>query len=111
MSNLAVRLYPEPIRTLAFGSISGTYAGIGTSFANASRLLIIQNFTEVTLTYSWDGVTDHLVLPTNGQIIIDVTANQTSTGGSLNFAIGTRIYVKGSPTTGAVYVTTFYGAS
>lgn len=111
--NTAVRLAAETLRTLAFGSISGTYAGIGTSFVNPCRILLVQNLTNNTLVFSFDGVNDHFVLPSNGFVLIDVESNKTTTGGALNLPTGTRVYVKeiGTPTTGAVYVSTLYGAS
>ena len=112
--NLAIRLAAEPLRSLAFGSISGTYAGIGTAFVNPCRILLVQNLTDETMLFSFDGVNDHFVLPAEGFVLIDVESNKTTTGGALNIPVGTRIYAKDAgtpPTTGAVYVSTFYGAS
>ena len=108
-NNLAVRLYPEPVRSLAFGSISGTYAGIGTPLTNPSRIYWLQNNTDVLLTFSWDGVVDHFVLPTGSFVLLDVTSNRTDNGGALNVASGQRTYVKGTPTVGGVYLSSFYG--
>jgi hypothetical protein len=108
--NLAVRLYPELLRSLAYGSISGTYAGIGTALLNPSRILYIVNTTDVLLTISFDGIDDHFVIPSQSYILIDITSNMTLTGGSLTIAQGQRIYVKGAPTSGEVYLSTFYGA-
>jgi hypothetical protein len=109
-ANLAVRLYPEVLRTLAFGSISGTYAGIGTPLLNPSRILYIVNTTDVLLTFSFDGINPHFVIPSGSYILIDITSNMTLTGGALNIAAGQRIYVEGAPTLGAVYLSTFYGS-
>jgi hypothetical protein len=110
MTNLAVRAYPEPLRTLAFGSISGTYAAIGTPLANPSHILIIQNLTNVTITFSFDGTTNHLILPSGGVILFDVTSDKTNQGGSFTFAEGTTIYASGTgATSGAVYVSTIFG--
>jgi hypothetical protein len=111
--NTAVRLAAEPVRSLAFGSISGTYAGIGTSFVFPCRILFIQNLTDATLMFSFDGVNDHFPLPASGFLLVDVESNKTTTGGALNLPIGTRVYVRtiGTPTLGSVYVSTFYGAS
>ncbi len=108
-SNLAIRLLAEPLRSLAFGSISGTYAGIGTSFANPCRIMHILNTTDVVLTFSMDGVNDHFVVAPNGFILLDITTNKTQVGGSLVISQGQRIYVKGSPTLGSVYLAVFYG--
>lgn len=110
-ANLSVRLYPETIRSLAFGSISGTYTGIGTAFANPSRLLYIVNNTDVLLTFSFDGINDHFVIFNGGFLLLDVTTNRSEAGGALNISQGTRIYVKGSPTMNSVYVSTFYGSN
>lgn len=109
--NLAVRLYAEPLRTLAFGSISGTYAPLGSVFANPCRIMHIVNTTDALLTFSLDGLTDHFVCASNAYLIIDITSNMTSTGGSLALAQGQRIYVKGSPTLGTVYLTVWFGSN
>lgn len=111
MSNLAVRLYPETLRTLAFGSISAVYTGIGSALDNPCRIFYLLNATDVLLTFSFDGVNDHLVLPSGGFILLDVTSNMSLTGGSLSISQGQRIYVKGSPTSGSVYLSVFYGSN
>jgi len=108
-ANLAVRLYPEPLRTLAYSAISGTYTGIGTALTNPSRILYIVNATDVLLTFSFDGLTAHFVIPSQSYILIDITANQAAASGALNIAQGQRIYVEGAPTLGAVYLSTFFG--
>lgn len=108
--NLAVRLYPEPIRSLAFGSISGTYAGIGTPFVNPSRITYIVNTTDVLLTFSFDGINDHFVIPSQAYLLIDISSNASITGGAFNIAANQRIYVKGAPGSGTVYLSTFFGS-
>ncbi len=109
--NLSLRIYPEVLRTLAFGSITGTYAGIGTAFLNPIRVFHIVNTTDVLLTFSFDGVNDHFVVAANSFILLDVTSNSTISGASFHVAQGTRIYVKGSPSLGSVYLAAFYGVS
>lgn len=109
--NLTVRLAAEPLRSLAFGSISGTYMGIGTALANPCRIIHVTNTTDVVLTYSFDGVNDHFVIPPNGFILLDVMMNSSSVGGAWNIAQGTRIYVKGAPTFGSTYLSVFYGSN
>lgn len=109
--SLAVRLFPEPVRSLAFGSIIAGYTAIGTPFINPSRVFFLQNLTDATLMFSFDGVNDNFPLPASGYILIDVTTNKTVSVGCF-FAQGTVIYVKriGIPTSGSVYLSTFYGA-
>ncbi len=111
MSNLAIRLKIEPQRTIAFGSITSSYVGIGTAYAHPVRLYMIQNFTDASLQFSWDGVNDHFPLAAGGSMIIDITSNKSSTGGMFAAAEGDRTYVKtiDAPTSGSVYLTIFYG--
>jgi hypothetical protein len=111
MSSLAIRLLPEQLRLLAFSSISATYSGIGTAIANPARLILLINDTDVLLFFSIDGINDYWVLPSGSQIIIDITANHSSMAGVLSIAQGTRIYVKGLPSSGAVYFTSWYGSN
>ena len=107
--NLAVRLYPEVLRTLAFGAISGAYAGIGAALVNPARIVYLVNDTDAILTFSFDGINDHFVILSGGFLLIDVTSNMTLSGGALSVAQGQRIYVKGTVTSGSVYLTTFHG--
>ncbi len=107
--NLSVRLYPEALRSLAFGGISGTYAGIGTALANPARIIYIVNTTDGLLTYSFDGINDHFVIPSSGFLLLDVTSNMTSVGGSFTIAQGQRIYAKGTVSSGSTYLSVFFG--
>jgi len=110
MSNLSSRFSPEEVRTLAFGSIVAGYTAIGTPLENPARIFFLQNLTDETLMFSFDGVTDHLPLSLGGYILIDVTANKALSSG-FYIAKGKQIYVKrvGVPTSGAVYLSVFYG--
>ncbi len=110
-TSLAIRLLAETLRTLAFGSISGTYAALGTALANPCRILYIVNNTDALLTFSFDGVNDHFVIPSMSFMILDVTSNMSIPGGWLTIAQGTKIYVKGSPGSGSVYLSVFYGGN
>lgn len=115
MSNyaLSVRFSAETLRSLAFGSISGTYAGIGAAFANPIRQLYVQNLTDKTLVFSFNGIDDHFKLPEQGFLLLDVTSNKTQQGGWY-IAEGTRIYVKqdsAAATAGEALVSAFYGST
>lgn len=105
-----IELRADAQRSLAFGGISGTYAAIGTAFANVVRMMIVQNLTNATLQFSFDGVVDHFVLPASGQVIFDVTTNQISNANGFFISVGTQMSVKtiGSPGSGSVYVSAFY---
>lgn len=114
MSNfaLAIRAAAEPLRSLAFGAITPAYMGIGSVYANPVRIYLLQNLTDATLLFSWNGIDDHFILPPNGFILYDMTTNSTHVN---QFFIpeGGRTYVKesGVPTSGAVYVSVIYGAT
>lgn len=110
--SLAIRFRAEELRVLAFGSISGTFMGIGTAFANPVWLFLVQNYTDVTLEYSFDGVTPHFRLPQNGFLLLDVVANK-SKGEGLWISQGDRLYVREvttTPTSGDTVVSIFYGS-
>lgn len=106
--NLAARLGFEAERTLAFGSISGTYAKVGTAFSNPIRILVLQNQTNVAVTFSLDGTNDTITLLSNVSFTLDLTTNRTFQS-SLMVASGTQVWVKGSPASGNVAVSAFYG--
>ena len=117
MSNygLSIRWMPEPQRTISAATIAGsvgTYLGVGTAISNPARQFLIWNLTDVTLQFSFDGVNDHFPLPSNSFFLDDISSNTSITQ---NFLLGqgTRLYVKtiGTPTTGNVYFTVFYGSN
>lgn len=110
-TSLSIRLEPEEVRTLPYSSIGSSYMGIGTAMSRPIRIFLLQNLTDTDLMFSFDGVTDHLPLPNNGYILLDITANKTREQGYY-LAEGTRLYVKEitTPTAGSVYLTTFFGA-
>jgi len=109
--SLAIRLQFEPVRSLAFGSIGAGYTGVGTVISNPARQFFIQNLTDVTLMFSFDGINDHFPLPASGFFLDDITSNKTQQGG-FYLAEGTRLYVKeiGTPTSGSVYFSVMYGS-
>ena len=111
MGSQAVRLQFEPVRSLAYGSIGAGYMGVGTSLANPARQIFVQNLTDVTLMFSFDGVNDHFPLPSSGFLLLDITTNKTQSQG-FYIAEGDRLYVKevGTPTLGAVYFSVMYGS-
>jgi hypothetical protein len=111
MSTLAIRLRADEQRSLAFGSIGAAYMGIGAAFSHPIRIIFVQNLTDALLQFSFDGVTDHFPLPSNGFLLLDIMANKTNFAEGFYIAEGYRLYVKeiGSPSSGAVYVSNFYG--
>lgn len=111
VQNLSSRLQFEELRSLAAGSISGTYMGVGTSLNFPARTVLVQNYTDQRLIFSLDGITDHFVLDGGTQLIFDIQANKSNMEG-FYMAAGDRLYVKEdsvTPLSGSVYFSTIYG--
>jgi hypothetical protein len=109
---LSIRFKAEPVRTLAAASVVVGYTGVGTVVDHPIRQFLIQNLTDQTVMFSFDGVNDHFPLPSNGFFLNDISSNQSHSVQGWFLAQESRLYVKqlGAPTTGAVYFSVFYGA-
>lgn len=108
---LSVRILPEPLRTLAFGSITGSYVAVGTALAHPARIVLFQNTTDVNLNISWDGVDAHMYVVADSFILLDVGTNK---GISSEFCIAqnTQFYVSypgSAPSLGSLIISAFYG--
>lgn len=110
IATLANRMLFEPQRELAFGAIVAGYMGVGTAVSHPVRQFLIQNLTDATLQFSFNGIDDHFPLPANGFFLNDITSNKSVSQGFF-LAEGDRLYVKtlGAPTTGSVYFSVVYG--
>ena len=103
----------EPLRTLAYTSMAGTYVGVGTPMANPIRMMSIYNSTNEDLYFSVDGITDYWVIPATSSKIYDIASNKSTQGGWLVLSSGTRIYVRypgSAPTLGSVFIEVIYGS-
>lgn len=110
MSN-AIQFEVETVRSLAFGSIvgGGTYTAVGTVIDHPARLILIQNLTDATLMFSFNGTADHFPLATLSHLMLDITTNKTRDHGYfLEKNKGLYVTQIGAPTTGSVYFTSFY---
>lgn len=109
-TSFLIRAGWEPVRSIAFGSISGTYASVGTPLAHPIRTVLIQNLTNAVLMVSFDGVHDHFPIAAFGYFVWDITANKTREEGFF-LGEGDTLYVKeiGTPTSGSFYFSVVYG--
>src|SRR6185369_1385282 len=107
MSSQVVRV--DGLRSLAAGSISVTYATVGGAFTHAMRLFKIVNNTDGDLTVSFDGGNDNDFIPAGGFTLYDCTTNKTGSNSTFVFQNGTQVFVKGTPSTGSVYVVVIFG--
>lgn len=125
MSFMSIRMLAEPLRSLS----AATIAASGTTFIsvkpyntpsgtipliNPCRILHTQNLTDQNLWFSFDGITPHYVVPANGFVLLDSTANKAIVD-AIYWAVGTTIYVAVptggvNPTTGSVYLSAYYGS-
>lgn len=110
MAILSTNAKPEVLRTLAFGSISGTYANVGSSFDNPLRIVVIKNYTDADMIFSWDDANDNHFLKVNEVLQLEITANNEPAD-FLAVPRGTQFRVKdngSAATMGAVYIEAVY---
>lgn len=111
-SSLAVRILPEPIRSLAFGSVGASYSAIGTPLDHPGRIVLFQNATNQPIYISWDGIDDHFYLAAESFILFDFGTNRGGNASELAVSQGTQFYTKhagSAPTDGLVAVSSLYG--
>jgi hypothetical protein len=110
-----VDMRADLLRSLSYTGIGTNYFPIPvpgsspliTTFTHPMRIMIVQNLTNATLTFSFDGINDHFVLPSIGQLIMDVSSDEFQQNGFI-ISVNTTMSVKGTATSGAVYVSAFY---
>ena len=109
----AKKVYFDTLRSLAFGSISGTYAAVGSALTVNPRIMCITNKTQGDMIFSVDSTNadGNLFVPAGTFKLFDLTANLVP-GKDDNFVIaeGTQFYVKQvtAPVSGAVYLEFIY---
>lgn len=97
----------EPIRTLAFGGISGSYASVGTPTENPVRVFKISNPTQGDMYFTTDTSQDEMFVAAGSFTLYDVQANiNPRTDDSYVLPVGTQFSVKQitAPVDKAVYI-------
>jgi hypothetical protein len=98
----------DTLRSLAFGSISGDYAALGSALSTNARVFKLTNGTDGDLFVSLDGVNNQIFLPAGSFTLYDLSTNSPpiAVTDNLVLAIGTQFSVKQStaPTSGSVYL-------
>lgn len=110
MADNAIRIQFEEIRSVAFGDISGAFVAIGNPFEHPIRVVKVVNTTNAEVIISYDGLTEHDVLPSGSFTLYDWCANKSDPAGGAFQAVGTQVWVlsDGSPSSGNVYVVAAY---
>jgi len=109
MSGFAKSVKFDTLRSIAFGSVTGSYLPIGTAFGHIVRLMKIVNNTNADMFISFDGTNDHDYIPATSFALYDLTTNGV-TATEFVLKIGTQVYVKQNtaPTSGSVFITCVY---
>jgi len=108
---MSSRVFFEPIKTLAFGGISGAYASIGAATTHEVRLVCITNNTEGDMYFTTNTTQDEMFVASGSFKLFDLQANNyEKTDPKFVFEVGTQFSVKQieAPTSGSVYVECIY---
>lgn len=101
----------DTLRTLAFGSTSGTYAAVGGVFAHPVRLIMFTNNTDGDMLFSDDSINDKVFVAGGAFVLFDLNTNKYNLPQWV-MPKGTQWYVKqtgAAPTSGSVYITCLWG--
>lgn len=109
---MTIKTANEDVRTLAFGSMSDSYADVGSVTSNPAWQVTVQNTTDVLLIVSKDdGSTDWLRLPASTSGVWEYNA-ETEKGQKIRLPTGTQFQVKHvtgtAPTEGELNISVEY---
>jgi hypothetical protein len=110
---MVARAFFEPLRSLAFGSISGSYAAVGTPFDHRIRAFCITNDTEGDMIFSTDNTVaaGQMFVAKGSYKLYDVQSNMNAQfDDKFVLSKGTQMYVKQleAPVSGSVYLEALY---
>jgi len=108
MASFTKKLVYDTLRSIDSATFTGSYQALGTPLANPSSIVKIVNNSDVLVTISVNGTSDHDVVPGTSFTLYDVSANSLSESGSIFIPVSTQYYVKGSAGTGLVYLVVQY---
>lgn len=99
----------EPLREIAFGSITGSYQAVGSAVSDNVRMIKITNGTNAPMYISLDGSTDHEKVPAAGYVLYDFSTNKIRDDGMF-LPVGTVFYVKqdSAPSSGNLWIAVVY---
>jgi len=107
------RAHFEPLRTLASGGISGTYAAVGTPLSHQIKAFCITNNTQGDMIFSLDNAVaaGHMFVAAGSYKLYDVQSNMNPQfDDKFVIAVGTQFYVKQStaPVDGDIWIECLY---
>lgn len=109
-----VIMLPDELRYIDSATLIGAYQPFidATTSPDPSpltrpiRIVKFVNDSNTGVTISWDGITDHDILPAASFFLYDITANHSNVQGTQGQYIkkGTQFYVKGAAGVGSIYL-------
>lgn len=102
----------ETLASLAFGSITDSFAAVGSASVSVIRIIKFTNLTNKDLIVSFDNSTNHEIIPAGTGVIWDFSTNKNTDDG-FHFKQGTTVHVKRAgavnPASGTFYLTRVFG--
>jgi hypothetical protein len=101
----------DTLRSLAYGSITGSYTAVGSALSYQARIICFTNTTNEDVFFSMDGTNNQLIVPAGSFKLFDITTNHRPVNqDDFCLASGTQWYVKyaSAPSSGAVYIEVVY---
>ena len=95
----------DTLRSVAFGSLTSSYAIMGSTLSSPAVAIAFKNNTNATILVSFDGINDMLVYPALSYGVYDIRTNAPNVTDFL-LSSGTPIMVKytgSAPTSGSFY--------
>ena len=96
----------EEAQTIAHGAILDAYAELGTC-THPPRKRIINNFTDIDIWISFDGIVNHIAIPKGGHFVDDDATNGTVLPAHTTFYVK-RFTAGVAPTSGSVVLSLGY---
>lgn len=99
----------DAIRSILFGSITNSFAVLGSPLAHITRVIKFTNTTNANMFISYDGTTTNDIVSAGGFVLYDIMSN-AGNDGQFSISRGTQLYIKydTAPTSGMVVVTCIY---
>ena len=92
-----------PLSSINSATFTGAYQIVNNNVSAPCFAFKIMNGSSVDITLSLDGVTDHDFIPANTGQVYDLQTNKQPNGDTCLLPQGSKIFVKGSVSTGLVY--------
>ena len=108
--SVSVVAVPAVLQSIAHGSISNTFAPIGSAATSAIRMFRLINNTDGDMFISLDGVNNHFFVPAGSFVLYDLCTNREWAGRFFVLPIGTQFYISysTSPSKNSFYVELIY---